>query len=313
MIGSVPSGRVALVAAGEQVRPLLQAFRSPALQSWDAFVAEDFAHAHFLVQMDACDVLVVDHSALGAEDDLGRLTGRPEVPILFLSANDPEVIFHALSLGARQWLPRDLVLAHPATLDAALHHAVLGRAGAWRARRAADQLRDSRAQVGRLANLLWDATPTEGRPPWFSQRYMLQRLHEEVCRSRRHGGSLALVLGEVRAERDEPEDDPGRISRWVSEHVNRSKRRSDVAGQYGPDGFMLLLPHTAAAGAAHYCRRLRQLLEEAPAPLLGCFGIAGASGEATPKGLLRHAEEQLDRVRAHPSGHEDVFFRTSST
>jgi GGDEF domain-containing protein len=299
MMGFPPSGRVVLLADGEPGKALRQAFRSPALQDWDAFVADDCEHAHFLVQMDACDVLVVDDSALGAEAGcLDQLTCRPEVPVLFLSENDPELIFQALARGARQWLPRQTALDHPVTLDVALRHVLLGRAGAWRARRAADQLRESRAQVSRLANLLWETTPAEGRQPWFSQRYMLQRLHEEVCRSQRHGGPLALVLGEVRAEPNGPEQTVG-VSRWVAERVHQSKRRCDVAGQYGPNGFLLLLPHTSLEAAGHYCRRLRRLLEAAPVALLSYFGLAGAlPPDASPKLLLRQAEEQLQEARA---------------
>lgn len=302
MTGPVKSGRVALVAAGAQADALRDAFRLPLLASWDAFAADGCEHAHFLVQMDACDVLVVDHSALGGvyADCLGWLTSRPEVPVLFLSEDAPELILHALANGARQWLPRSLALGHPATLDAALRHAVLGRASAPRA---ADSLHDSRAQVTRLVNLLWDATPTEGRPRWFSQRYMLERLYEEVCRSQRHGGPLALVLGEAWPESNRSAAEAS--ARWVAERIQESKRRCDVAGQYGPDGFMVLLPQTPPEGAAHYCRRLRGLLEEtvpvppAPARLRCCFGVAGcAAAAASSKSLLRQAEEQLDEARA---------------
>ena len=45
---------------------------------------------------------------------------------------------------------------------------------------------------------------------------------------------------------------------------NRSKRRCDVAGQYGPQGFMLLLPQTPPEGAVHFCRRLQGLLDDVP-------------------------------------------------
>ena len=224
MMGPLKSGRIALVAAGVQASALRDVFRLPLLASWDAFAADDCEHAHFLVQMDACDVLVVDHSALGGgdEDCLGWLTSRPEVPVLFLSEGTPELILHALAHGARQWLPRSLALGHPATLDAALRHAVLGRVSTPRAD---DLLRDSRAQVARLVNLLWDATPAEGRPRWFSRRYVLERLYEEVCRSQRHGGPLAVVLGKVWPEPASPGNDDSRtdaVARW---HPPRRRRQ----------------------------------------------------------------------------------------
>jgi GGDEF domain-containing protein len=68
---------------------------------------------------------------------------------------------------------------------------------------------------------------------------------------------------------------------------------------------MLLLPRTSDVGADGCCRRLRELLEEPPAveeaplpALHACFGVAAFSPEAaSAKGLLRQAEEQLERAK----------------
>jgi PleD family two-component response regulator len=309
MVDTLQTRRVAVVARGEQATVLRDLFRSAPLRTWDVFLADSCEHAHFLVQMDACDALLADQSILDLDRScLGWLTTSPEVPVLFVSEAEPEVIAAALRQGARQWLPRPMTLAHPTLLAAALQHAVLGRATVQRTRRTDDQLRDCRNQVTRLVNLLWDTTPAEGRQRWFSQRYMLERLHEEVCRSKRHGNPLSVVLGEVWVgEEDGPLAErtplrgeagiPGPISRWTAERVNRSKRRCDVAGQYGPQGFMLLLPHTPPEGAVNFCRRLQGLLEDAPR-LRSCYGIAGYSDESSsPKRLLRQAEEHLEQAR----------------
>lgn len=321
MTGPLKTGRVALVARQDQTAVLRDLFQAAPLRGWDCFIASGCEHAHFLVQMDACDLLLVDESILERASDpcLGWLACRPDVPVLFLARDTPDVILHALRQGVRQWLPRAMVLEHPAMLAAALHHALLGRAAQQSVRQTDDLLRDCRNQITRLVNLLWEAVPAEGRPHWFSQRTMLERLAEEVCRTQRHGTPLTLVLGEVwaaddtagtgdRRSRNLP---PEPFCRWTADRVNRSKRRCDVAGQYGLQGFMLLLPHTPPDGAARYCRRLRSLLEETPAPdsvrqqplpngrLLSCFGLASySSATATPKSLLRHAEEQLDASRS---------------
>src|SRR6266481_4125760 len=111
MTGPLKTGRVALVARPDQARTLRQLFQSPALLGWDAFVADGCEHAHFLVQMDACDLLLVEESILDGTDDpcLGWLAGQPEVAVLFLSRDAPELIRRALLQGVRQWLPRALV------------------------------------------------------------------------------------------------------------------------------------------------------------------------------------------------------------
>ncbi len=308
--------RVAVVARGEQAVALCDLFRAPPLQAGEPFRVDSGEDARFLVQMSACDVLVADQSILEPDRAcLGWLTARPEVPVLFVSEGEPDVVAQALTQGVRQWLPRPMTLASPALLAAALCHAVLDSLTAQRARRTTDQLCECRSQVTRLVNLLWDTTPAEGRPRWFSQRYMLERLQEEVCRSARHGGPLSVVLGEVwlshaggpRVRGPLRGESPTaiEISCWTAERVNRTKRGCDVAGQYGPQGFMLLLPHTPPEGAAHVCRRLQGLLEDTPpsgAPglsrLMSCFGIAGYAPEArSPRRLLRRAEEQLEQAR----------------
>lgn len=158
----------------------------------------------------------------------------------------------------------------------------------------------------RRVNLLWEAAPSEGRVRWYTQRYMLERLEEEIFRSQRYGGPLTVVLGEVDVE--EPtrtvRGEAGQAATWIVDQISRRKRRSDVAGQYGLQGFMLLLPQTDEDGAAHCCQRLRGHLEQ-PAGNLGSFGplhvdfgIAGYSSAArSVKSLLCRAEVQLERSK----------------
>jgi GGDEF domain-containing protein len=82
-----------------------------------------------------------------------------------------------------------------------------------------------------------------------------------------------------------------------------------VAGQYGLNGFLMLLPQTTETGAAGCCRRLEALLQSASGgngprpPLHACFGIAGFSPDtSTPQSLLRRAEESLAQARGGSAG-----------
>src|SRR5438046_2000546 len=128
--------RVAVIARGKQATALRALFQSAPLRGWEAFLAESCEHAHFLIQMDACDALLADQSILDPDRScLDWLTTCPEVPVVFLSEAEPDVIAAALRQGARQWLPRPLTLAHPALLAAALQHALLDRATVRRTRR----------------------------------------------------------------------------------------------------------------------------------------------------------------------------------
>jgi diguanylate cyclase (GGDEF)-like protein len=289
------------------LRALFDAGRFP---DWEALAADGIERARFLLQMEPCDVVVLGAEMYRRSDAacLEWLGGPDRTPVLLLADEAPALVAEALGRGADHWLPRDLALSCPALLAAALHTAA--RLGDLRrkARQAGETLGDSRRQVSRLVSLLWEVSPADGRAGWYSQRHMLERLDEEVARTQRHGGPFTVVLGEVhggRRERLTPAE-AHQLASWTAARVMQAKRRSDVAGQYGPHGFMLILPRTSAAGAAGACRRFQALLEEPPPleetplpPVQACFGIAPFSPEAeSAKALLRRAEERLDRAKA---------------
>jgi diguanylate cyclase (GGDEF)-like protein len=306
--------RRVLVAATEPERLRFRAlFRAGPLAGWEAEEADSFERARFLLQMDPCDVLLLDASLepLGGTGGLAWLAGEHRTPVVFLADAEPKVVLEAFRHGAQYWLPRPFALGQPEVLDALLRQAarhgdVLRRLG-----RSGEALHDCRRQVSRLVALLWETSPGAPLSGWLPQRHLMERLHEEVARAQRHGGPLAVVLGEVQGPwgARPAAAVADHLGRWVAERLGRAKRRCDVAGQYGPHGFLLLLPCTTDIGAACCCRRLRPLLE-APAgegdhPLTRLhvgFGVANYSS-ATPsvKSLLRRAEERLALNREHPA------------
>ena len=103
-----------------------------------------------------------------------------------------------------------------------------------------------------------------------------------------------------------PPDESEQVATWTAGQVSRAKRRCDVAGQYGPHGFMLLLPRATDHDAVGYCRRLQAILEAPPTtpgrplpPLQACFGVASYSPAAsTIQSLLSRAEARLEQARS---------------
>jgi diguanylate cyclase (GGDEF)-like protein len=306
--------RVLVAARGAGVGALRALLGGEAFAGWEAVEADTFERARFMLHMDPCDVVLLDQGLYNEGDALGVawLAAQHRAPVLFLADAGPEVVAGVLHRGARQWLPRDAAFRHPELLAATLHQVAEVGELERRARGAADSLHEARLQVSRLVGLLWDAAPGGGRRDWFSQRYMMGRLEEEVSRSQRHGDPLALVLGEVQPADGKrvPADEAGRLAEWTAGQVTQGKRRCDVAGQYGPHGFMLLLPHTPDTGAVLCCRRLRGVLERpqvtpsGPLPHLhASFGVVSfSSAMNTVKGLLSRAEERLERAKAAGGG-----------
>jgi diguanylate cyclase (GGDEF)-like protein len=296
--------KVLIAAEGAEQGRLGDLFARASMPGWESMTADCFERARFLLQHDPCDVLLVDESFSVRESPqaLAWLVSRTEASVVLLSGAAVESVTAALENGVHQWLPRQLVLDHPPLLAAALRQACRWRDLRQGERRTADSLRECRRQVGRLVGMLWESTPVEANVPWFTQRYMMERLQEEIARTKRHGSPFSVVLGELRIRADSPFQFQGwtHLSALAAKPISRTKRRCDVIGQYGPDGFMLLLANTAEQGALQLCRRLEQQLAREPSlgPFVTSFGVASSSeGAPTSQGLLGRAEEELERAR----------------
>jgi diguanylate cyclase (GGDEF)-like protein len=298
--------RSLLLASDQQDRWVLRALLdTPLFNGWEVREADSIERARFVLQMEPCDVLLLDSTLYrgGDPESVSWLAAQQRAPMLLLSEPEAGVIVSALQNGARHWLARELALKQPEILAATLQQVAQVGEIQRRARAAGEALHDCRRQVSRLVSLLWDSVPGDGRRSWFPQRHMLERLEEEVARSNRHGESLTVVLGEIHPEQGAalPEESSRQLATWTVEQVTEGKRRCDVAGQYGPNGFMLLLPNTAADGAVHCCRRIQVRLEQPTGPLPrlhAAFGVVSLSADITTvKGLLSRAEERLEKAK----------------
>jgi diguanylate cyclase (GGDEF)-like protein len=300
--------RRVLVAADDDARRPYLALRTPAAERvWEVLEADCFDRARFVLQMDHCDALLLDASLFRPNDDAWPwLLSQHPVPTLFVSDFRSGLVLAALRAGMNHWLPREVAVREPAVLSETLCQAALLGEAHRRARVAGDALQEARRQVSRLVSLLWEATPSAGTR-WFTQRHMMERLYQEVSRCERHGGPLSVVLGEVysavrpRLTPEEAHD----LATWVAERMSLSRRRCDIVGQYGPLGFMMLLPGSTSVGAVACCKRVRSLLlgdhgaTPCPVPQLHVyFGVSAYSANcATVKSLLSRAEERLDQAR----------------
>ncbi len=297
-----------LVAANAPERAiLLPLFAGGQLEGWQALEAAGSAQAQFLLQHDSADLVLVDGAFAWEQEReaLVRLALRKEVPVVLLASPGPESASAVCRQVAARQLPRDLAVARPELLNEALHQAVSADDLQRDRRQVLAALQECRERIAHLAALLWEAVPTTAPAPWYTQRAMLDRLQEEVARAERYHLPLSVALGEIPA--GEGGTDTAAARQWVVDRMLRAKRRSDVAGQYGPHGFMLLLPCTPESGAAVACRRLEDLLEQSGdqepggpqgGPSRAAIGFASYSEVlADPRSLLSRAEELLEKGR----------------
>jgi PleD family two-component response regulator len=303
--------RRVLVATGTaDASRLLSVFTQEPLHGWEAVPADSFEEARFVLQHNACDLLLVDEALYDQQgpDGLSWLARQREVPLVFLGGPAPDKVTRAYEDGANVWLPRGVALSNPRLMAAALERATELTCLRRGRERAAEAVHHCRRQIDRLVGLLWRTAPMNTENQWLTHRHMLERLQEEVARTERHGTPLTVVLGELQAAPgdDAPPADAATLEPLTTLRIARAKRRCDVAGHYGMHGFMLLLVQTPQTGAVTCCRRLQKLLEETPpaanagprGPIRAYFGVASYAPEASnPRSLLSRAEERLEKAR----------------
>jgi len=300
-------GRSVLVTGLPDLRDVLRAtFAQEALAGWEVRETDGLEQAHFLLQHGHGDVWLIDDHMCRAEGENGLvwLTTRRQTPVLLLADLEPHRLTSALEWGCEQWLARDLAG------QAALLRVVLAqtlREGELRRclHRQVEELRDCHRRVNCLAEMLWDSVSQESRGTWLTQRHALLRLQEEINRAERHGTPLTLVLGELR-DRAEPSlagTEFSSLASWGIGVVDQTKRRCDIVGRYGPNGFLLLLVQTAAEGAAVFCQRLRQAFQDRAGEVSGqgppfwvSLGLAAHAAGTTAMHLLSLAEQSLEKA-----------------
>lgn len=287
-----------IVGCPERSAPLAEAVRQA---GWAAAEADGFGHARFLIAMTAVEAAVVaaDADRPGFADGLAWVAGQLVAPPV-LVCDLCDGVAQAAARHGVLWMPAE-GRRHAAMLAALLEQAHgLGRRRAEAVEGAA-LLGDSQAHVERLLQMLWHSAPLAGRPRWLTQRHVMERLEEEVERCRRGGAPLALVLGELDAPPTMPPTEADRLAGWLADTVAEGKRRSDVAGQYGRRGFLMVLPQTTTEQAKGACQRLRRVLADPPhaaGRVHARLALAEAAGQdATVPALLRRAEENLQRAR----------------
>jgi PleD family two-component response regulator len=298
--------RRVLVAACSTCAPnLMGVFAHPALNGWEVLHAESLSQSRFHLQHSPCDVLAVSGDLVerdGAQA-LAWLAQRGERPIIYLAGNDAEALAGAYRAGIALCVPQRLALEAPQVLAAALEQALAKSKTQRQQRHLRSQLQIARRHVDRLVGLIWRTTPAEPNHQWFPQRFALERLHEELTRSKRHGVPLSVALGELEG----PETNAQHVTDWLAASIGRVKRRSDVAGQYGLRGFILVMVHTGKEGGVACCRRLRDILET-PAQtgsdrVRAYFGLTSTTDhQPNAPCLLRWAEQNLELARGGSAG-----------
>ncbi|MEO4048266.1 diguanylate cyclase [Pseudomonas sp. CAU 1711] len=92
-----------------------------------------------------------------------------------------------------------------------------------------------------------------------------EELHREYSRHRRYGSMASLVIFDIdhfkRVNDTFGHPAGDKVIQLVADVVREAIRESDIAGRYGGEEFVVLLPDVDKAGARLFAERLRQLVE----------------------------------------------------
>jgi two-component system cell cycle response regulator len=152
-----------------------------------------------------------------------------------------------------------------------------------------------------------------------NRRFAVRQLHAEISRARRHGSELAVVIFD--ADRFKSLNDRhghlagDEVLRGLADRIRGRLREEDVAARFGGEEFLVLLPDTAAEGAAAVAEDLRAAVAAEPfsigriaLPLTVSAGYAAWEGEdlerlvaRADRGLYAAKEAGRDCVRPGPT------------
>jgi diguanylate cyclase (GGDEF)-like protein len=137
-----------------------------------------------------------------------------------------------------------------------------------------------------------------------NRRQCEESLADELARVERFGGSLAIVVADLDWFKDvndrhgHPAGDS--LLREFASLLQENLRDVDLAGRWGGEEFLLILPGTELAGGAQVAERIRAaladrmvLVDRAPIPVTASFGVAAVPPARTASELFAAADAAL--------------------
>lgn len=122
-----------------------------------------------------------------------------------------------------------------------------------------------REELERANSELEKAAITDGLTKIFNHRYIVDRVEEEIERSKRYGKPLSIFLFDIDNFKN-VNDTYGHqvgdeVLRRIAACMKELVRQSDSVGRYGGEEFMVILPETDIEKANHVGEKIRKAVE----------------------------------------------------
>jgi diguanylate cyclase (GGDEF)-like protein len=186
----------------------------------------------------------------------------------------------------------------------------------------ADRLQDPRlraafrALADRVADT-WRLATVDPLTGIANRQAVLGRIDEEISRAVRYGRPLSVVL--VDLDRFKRLNDThghaagDRVLRHIAQLLNANVRSVDLAGRYGGEEFLIVLPETDVDAAASLAEKLRRIVGSSGVrmpdgelvTITMSAGVAGGLGVMQSDALVRDADAALYAAKA--LGRDQVY------
>jgi two-component system cell cycle response regulator len=266
-------------------------------ENYHVIEAEDGTVALQRCRQQPPDVILLDIVMPGLDgyQVLAHLKTDPQlshIPVVFLTGRTGMAdVVAGLRAGAHDYLkkpfePEELL----ARVGSAIH-----------VKQLQDQLRDRNALLDQLSR-------TDALTGLYNRRHLDEELARRHGEARRYHDSLALVLldidhfKQVNDLHGHPVGDD--VLREVSRRIQNELRLEDIAGRWGGEEFLIILPRTDLDGVLESAERIRRAISATPITagdrritVTISGGCAVGPGES-PAELLRRADKRLYQAKA---------------
>jgi two-component system, cell cycle response regulator len=215
-----------------------------------------------------------------------------DIPVVFLTNHaSMDEVLRGLGGGAHDYLRKPF---EPAELVARVGAAV-------RVKKLQDELRRRNDELDQISR-------TDALTGLFNRRHLEEQLRSHVAASRRHGHQLGLILLDVdhfKAVNDtygHPAGDD--VLCELARRITGELRAEDIAGRWGGEEFLVILPDTDLAGTVRGGERIRSGVSASPFRVTDVMADVTVSGGcsatfgATPEDLVRAADTGLYEAKA---------------
>lgn len=149
---------------------------------------------------------------------------------------------------------------------------------------------------------------SDGLTGLATRGYFFELAHREFARAKRYSRPLAALMVDIdlfKPINDQLGHSAGdEVLRMVATQIRNGLREADLAGRYGGEEVVVLLPETSEDAAMAAAERLRRRVAQASVETGGhriavtiSLGVASVDGCADLGAMLRHADDALYRAK----------------